>query len=1101
MHVARAARSGPVPASVSTAKAATAAVDRGPTTDTRPGPLWRALSTGSPAVPGDGSLSVSKPHDPEELEAARVADAVMDDEPCCQNCAGTGQDCRGGSDPTLHRAVVPRATTPAGRTPVAVPANAMGRLGGGRPLSADERAFFEPRFGRDFGAVRLHTDTAAGQLARSINARAFTSGSTIGFASGESSHSTGDRRLLAHELAHVVQNAPRSNDRVQRQADAGVTDAGIAATQSRVFQGVTLSDDPAYVYDLLQRMFLASGYGAMHDFVSSFESDVSVRRPSAGVSDDPDLVRDSAILAVVRQQYEALDNDRSQFIATFEQRAREAATAVVEDSRQVVVEEMVRYGVTNLRIEFSRWLGIPEIKGDVADNPSTRGLAIAARGLLDRKNAVRKAHDAYQDFTHGAPGIAELASQRFHSQENEIATYRAAIFDAQNNLDAFRGQVQVRFPLLAALSNDEDFKDDDLEALAEGREGPTKGGSDVIVSQIVEKLANIQKVKNELKPDGDINVWLVPKLVAATREDMAVQPGSLHDKIVNEKVEEEQPSTLTQILVGILQLGLVLLAPFTEGLTLIPAAAISAGTAYAHFKEYELKTAMRGTHFGAGALSSEDPSLFWLAVDIVGAGFDVGAAGGAAVRLFRQLGPAAKALRAGEVAEEAVRNLEREATELGGAKLGAAVGRDARALGRQSKGLGMTAEEARSFEQAGQDLVEAEFKTGAQSAETLAGGKATVSPSGAVWSCQSPCMTMRERFRKMLVREPKYLQRLEDIENRAARVAKGVKGDAARAELAREAASLEREMRTTALPGDWTSPLKDPAELAEMTERRGSVAAKLDHHPPDWTGKDEARFRYGLPKDQEAEVGYRWTLDENGGLRYERMDRNLPQRQFNSATKRFEDAAETGLIPARTGAEEATEFAKLPERQKRAMRDAFRRRRDLMERRDELERLVERGKLKPDSEELSSVYAKINEQSRQLGERAAEALMGGKGKRLFPLGRSASRSGEFDQVWKVGDEFHIIEAKGGSSGLGSRQVSEGLRAEQGTVQYARSVAENMARNGATAEIKKLGRDLVVALEQGKVKYFLVRAPVATEAGNAVLGDVRMSEFLLSEVKP
>jgi len=52
------------------------------------------------------------------------------------------------------------------------------------------------------------------------------------------------------------------------------------------------------------------------------------------------------------------------------------------------------------------------------------------------------------------------------------------------------------------------------------------------------------------------------------------------------------------------------------------------GTAYVHYKEYELQKALHGTDFGAAALSAEEPSLFWLAVDIIGAGFDVAAAGG-----------------------------------------------------------------------------------------------------------------------------------------------------------------------------------------------------------------------------------------------------------------------------------------------------------------------------------------------------------------------------------------------------------------------------------------------------------------------------------------
>jgi hypothetical protein len=77
------------------------------------------------------------------------------------------------------------------------------------PLPAGERAYFEPRFGRDLSDVRIHTDEAAASASSGINARAFTLGSDIAFARGEYApgHREG-RRLIAHELAHVMQRLP-----------------------------------------------------------------------------------------------------------------------------------------------------------------------------------------------------------------------------------------------------------------------------------------------------------------------------------------------------------------------------------------------------------------------------------------------------------------------------------------------------------------------------------------------------------------------------------------------------------------------------------------------------------------------------------------------------------------------------------------------------------------------------------------------------------------------------------------------------------------------------------------------------------------------------
>jgi len=84
-----------------------------------------------------------------------------------------------------------------------------GLRGGGRPLAAAQRAFFEPRFGYSLDGVNIHTDSAAAEAARAVSARAFTLGNNVVFGSGQFAPDTPDgRRLLAHELAHVIQQNP-----------------------------------------------------------------------------------------------------------------------------------------------------------------------------------------------------------------------------------------------------------------------------------------------------------------------------------------------------------------------------------------------------------------------------------------------------------------------------------------------------------------------------------------------------------------------------------------------------------------------------------------------------------------------------------------------------------------------------------------------------------------------------------------------------------------------------------------------------------------------------------------------------------------------------
>jgi hypothetical protein len=91
-----------------------------------------------------------------------------------------------------------------------------GSRGGGAPLPSSTRAYFENRFGHDFGGVRVHTGARSVQAASEINALAFATGSDIHFASGRFQPGTPDGdRLLAHELTHTIQQTG-GRERVQR---------------------------------------------------------------------------------------------------------------------------------------------------------------------------------------------------------------------------------------------------------------------------------------------------------------------------------------------------------------------------------------------------------------------------------------------------------------------------------------------------------------------------------------------------------------------------------------------------------------------------------------------------------------------------------------------------------------------------------------------------------------------------------------------------------------------------------------------------------------------------------------------------------------------
>jgi hypothetical protein len=179
-------------------------------------------------------LNIGAVNDPLEREADRTADQVMrTSTPSigagavsvarkCAQCMEADQagssalrrDAAGRDDP-LAGAAAPEAVTDVLRD-------------SGRPLDPATRNFMEAGFGFDFDGVRVHDDAKAAASARGVAARAYTVGSHVAFDSG--AYRPGDPqgdRLLAHELAHVVQQSATDQAGAPSPADArGTAGAG-----------------------------------------------------------------------------------------------------------------------------------------------------------------------------------------------------------------------------------------------------------------------------------------------------------------------------------------------------------------------------------------------------------------------------------------------------------------------------------------------------------------------------------------------------------------------------------------------------------------------------------------------------------------------------------------------------------------------------------------------------------------------------------------------------------------------------------------------------------------------------------------------------------
>jgi len=231
-------------------------------------PLLRLQHTiGNRAVQGllQTKLTIGPPGDVYEQEADRVAEQIVSSpgvagstrlvapqriQRKCAACAsGHGQCAKCAAEEELQRKPLTSPITPliqrqsnepleeeeeeqplqtkaSSTSSPKAPPNRAAHLkaikGGGQPLPAVTRTFFEPRFGYDFSQVRLHTDARAAQAAQAVNARAFTIGQDVVFGPGQYAPETDQgQRLLAHELTHVVQQSSLlspTTSTLQRQA-------------------------------------------------------------------------------------------------------------------------------------------------------------------------------------------------------------------------------------------------------------------------------------------------------------------------------------------------------------------------------------------------------------------------------------------------------------------------------------------------------------------------------------------------------------------------------------------------------------------------------------------------------------------------------------------------------------------------------------------------------------------------------------------------------------------------------------------------------------------------------------------------------------------
>lgn len=212
---------------------------------------------GAPFV--QAKLRIGEADDPLEREADRAADAVLAGSrvPPLSPVATRPQlkcaDCEEEEGAVRMKQAAPAAATVPGEAPAIVQDVLRSP---GQPLDAQTRAYFEPRFGADFSGVRIHTDWQAALSATRMNANAYTIGQDIVFGADRFAPTTvNGRRLVAHELAHVVQSAaiaPSMLRRDEKDSDEATTYDIPEIRDSRISDSST--------QDELRRIYWEHGY-------------------------------------------------------------------------------------------------------------------------------------------------------------------------------------------------------------------------------------------------------------------------------------------------------------------------------------------------------------------------------------------------------------------------------------------------------------------------------------------------------------------------------------------------------------------------------------------------------------------------------------------------------------------------------------------------------------------------------------------------------------------------------------------------------------------------------------------------------------------------
>ncbi len=421
------------------------------------------------------------------------------------------------------------------------------------------------------------------------------------------------------------------------------------------FQGIEVSSDKTSLRTQFEELVERNGLSKLRSWTAAFFGLSEAEKQAVAIGMSPAEIK--AVDEAVGDTGRELESDARSYADSLKPSATLATTEILDESEKRIRGELDKYGIKEREIppDESGGGGAEGAPPAYDKQVSTENAAAAqdAQGRAKELAKARRAADvAQQKFLPLAsvPGLPEIE----RAVEKEIPELDTAYKEAENlwktaeDEFAKRAMAATReFPVLAMYASGPDAANQ-LESFGNQ---PVEQLGETIWREARTRLDNIETIRSGLGKQFDpLSNHRIVQMVLDKEGTKPWQKRVGQDEVaaVKEKAEDNQMFWAT------LAMGLGIIAALPTGGTSIAAAgivtaaavagaALTAYNAYEHWKDYQVQSAGAKTDFDkAQSISKDEPSFFWLALDILAAGVDVIGAAAA----FKNLVKVVKEVRA-----------------------------------------------------------------------------------------------------------------------------------------------------------------------------------------------------------------------------------------------------------------------------------------------------------------------------------------------------------------------------------------------------------------------------------------------------------------------